>query len=70
MMDTGQYPAPADRELARQRRARREADPVIMRLRREISRLRSIPNVEYAEYHRLPIRKLKRELLRKIAEYS
>ena len=70
MIDTGRYPTAAEREEACQRRIQRENDPTILRLRREISKLRRVPDMEYAEYHRLQIRKLKRELLRKIAEYS
>ena len=40
MVDTGQCLSPLDREILAQRRARRDADPIVQELRREVRNLR------------------------------
>ena len=41
MIDTGQYLSPLEREDLRERRIRREADPIVQQLRREVRKLRN-----------------------------
>lgn len=68
MVDTGQYLSGSDREQLKEKRMRREADPMIIALRKEIRKLRNLQDGEGSEKLK-QINRLKKKLFKQMRKY-